>query len=47
VGDRVTIEQRGSDTLYYVYDSQGQLISMILNDVEYGTIRNAQHDIIG
>jgi YD repeat-containing protein len=46
-GDRVTFKQRGSDTLYYVYDSQGQLISMIFNDVEYGTIRNVQHDIIG
>ncbi|HBZ42380.1 MAG TPA: hypothetical protein DEO50_10995, partial [Erysipelotrichaceae bacterium] len=46
-GDRVTFEQTGSDTIYYVYDTQGQLISMILNNVEYAYLRNAQNDIVG
>jgi len=30
-----------------VYDTQGQLISMILNNVEYAYVRNAQNDIVG
>ena len=46
-GDKVTFEQTGSDTIYYVYDTQGQLISMILNNVEYAYLRNAQNDIVG
>ncbi|HAM63657.1 MAG TPA: wall-associated protein [Erysipelotrichaceae bacterium] len=46
-GDRVTFEQTGADTIYYVYDTKGQLISMILNNVEYAYLRNAQNDIIG
>jgi RHS repeat-associated protein len=46
-GDKVTFEQTGSDTIYYVYDTQGQLISMILNNVEYAYVRNAQNDIVG
>jgi RHS repeat-associated protein len=46
-GDKVTFEQTGSDTIYYVYDTQGQLISMILNGTEYAYVRNAQNDIIG
>jgi RHS repeat-associated protein len=46
-GDKVTFEQTGSDSIYYVYDTQGQLISMILNGTEYGYIRNAQNDIVG
>ncbi len=46
-GDKVTFEQTGADTIYYVYDTQGQLISMILNNVEYAYLRNAQNDIIG
>jgi RHS repeat-associated protein len=43
----VTFEQTGSDTIYYVYDIQDQLISMILNNVEYAYVRNAQNDIVG
>ena len=46
-GDKVTFEQTGSDSIYYVYDTQGQVVSMILNGTEYGYIRNAQNDIVG
>jgi RHS repeat-associated protein len=46
-GDKVTFEQTGMDSIYYVYDTQGQLISMILNGVEYAYLRNAQNDIVG
>ncbi len=46
-GDKVTFEKTGSDTIYYVYDTQGQLISMILNGTEYAYLRNAQNDIVG
>ena len=46
-GDKVTFEQTGSNTIYYVYDTQGQLISMILNNAEYAYLRNAQNDIVG
>ncbi len=46
-GDKVTFEKTGSDTIYYVYDTQGQLVSMILNGTEYAYLRNAQNDIVG
>jgi RHS repeat-associated protein len=46
-GDKVTFEQTGTDSIYYVYDTQGQLLSMILNGVEYAYLRNAQNDIVG
>jgi RHS repeat-associated protein len=46
-GDKVTFEQTGSDSIYYVYDTQGQLLSMLLNGVEYAYLRNAQNDIVG
>ena len=47
VGNNVTYETNGTDTIYYTYDSSGQLASMDLNGVEYYYIRNAQGDIIG
>ncbi|EYE87111.1 hypothetical protein Q428_15270, partial [Fervidicella metallireducens AeB] len=47
VGDKVTFETDGTDTIYYSYDSSDNLISMKLNGVEYYYIRNAQGDIIG
>ncbi|EYE87575.1 hypothetical protein Q428_12455, partial [Fervidicella metallireducens AeB] len=47
VGDKVTFESNGTDTIYYSYDSSDNLISMKLNGVEYYYIRNAQGDIIG
>jgi len=46
-GDKVTYESNGTDKIYYTYDSEGDLISMNLNETEYYYIRNAQGDIIG
>ena len=47
VGDKVTYETNGADSIYYTYDSSGQLASMDLNGVEYYYIKNAQGDVIG
>ncbi|EYE87359.1 hypothetical protein Q428_13775 [Fervidicella metallireducens AeB] len=47
VGDKVTFESNGTDTIYYSYDSSDNLISMKLNGAEYYYIRNAQGDILG
>ncbi|EYE87272.1 hypothetical protein Q428_14180 [Fervidicella metallireducens AeB] len=47
VGDKVTFESNGTDTIYYSYDSSDNLIAMKLNGVEYYYIRNAQGDILG
>jgi RHS repeat-associated protein len=47
VGDKVTLEDNGTDKIYYTYDASGNLVSMNLNEVEYYYIRNAQGDIIG
>ncbi|WP_051515133.1 RHS repeat-associated core domain-containing protein, partial [Fervidicella metallireducens] len=47
VGDKVTLESNGCDTIDYSYDSSDNLISMKLNGVEYYYIRNAQGDILG
>lgn len=46
-GDKVTLEERGTDKIYYSYDSAGDLVSMNLNGAEYFYIRNAQGDITG
>ena len=46
-GDKVTLEDNGTDKIYYTYDASGQLVSMNLNNVEYYYIRNAQGDITG
>jgi len=47
VGDKVTYQTDGTDSIYYTYDAGGELISMNLNGVEYYYIRNGQSDIIG
>ena len=46
-GDKVTLEDNGTDKIYYSYDATGNLVSMNLNGTEYYYIRNAQGDIIG
>jgi RHS repeat-associated protein len=46
-GDKVILEDNGTDKLYYSYDSFNNLISMNLNGDEYYYIRNGQGDIIG
>ena len=46
-GDKVTLEDNGTDKIYYTYDATGQLVSMNLNNVEYYYIQNAQGDITG
>lgn len=46
-GNKVTLEDNGTDRIYYTYDSHDDLISMNLNGVEYYYIRNGQGDIIG
>nr|WP_279381227.1 RHS repeat-associated core domain-containing protein [Clostridium pascui] len=46
-GDQVAYEDNGTDKIYYTYDSDGSLVSMNLNGVEYYYIRNLQGDIIG
>ncbi len=47
VGNLVTYETNGTDSIYYTYDSDDDLVSMNLNGVEYYYIWNAQNDIIG
>ncbi len=47
LGDKVTYETDGTDSIYYTYDANDNLISMNLNGTEYYYIRNGQHDIIG
>ena len=46
-GDKVTLEDNGTDKIYYTYDATGNLVSMNLNGTEYYYIRNAQGDITG
>ncbi len=46
-GNRVILEDNGTDKLYYTYDSNDNLVSMNLNGLEYYYIRNGQGDIIG
>lgn len=46
VEDRVTAETNGTDTIYYRYDGNNDLISMNLNGTEYFHLRNLQNDII-
>ncbi|MBM7871484.1 RHS repeat-associated protein [Clostridium pascui] len=47
LGDKVTFETDGENSIYYTYDSNDNLVSMNLNGVEYYYIRNAQGDITG
>ena len=53
VGDKVTLETDGTNTIYYTYDASGKLISMNLTNTTYPSgaefyyIRNAQGDITG
>jgi RHS repeat-associated protein len=47
VGDRVSWEGNGTDSIYYTYDGSGNLISMNLNGTEYFYTRNLQGDITG
>jgi len=57
LGDAVTYESNGTDSIYYTYAPNGQLLSMNLSTrnpdgtwsqgVEYYYIRNAQNDIVG
>jgi len=47
VGDKVTYETDGTDSIYYTYDASDNLISMNLNGSEYYYVRNGQNDIIG
>jgi RHS repeat-associated protein len=47
IEDRVTAETNGTDTIYYRYDGNNDLISMNLNGTEYFYLRNLQNDIIG
>lgn len=46
-GDEVIRETDGTDTIWYTYDTEDNLISMNLNGTEYYYVRNAQNDIIG
>jgi RHS repeat-associated protein len=46
VGDKVTYETDGTDTIYYTHDSAGNLVSMNFNGIEYYYVYNAQNDII-
>jgi RHS repeat-associated protein len=43
----VTAESNGTDTIYYRYDNDNNLISMSLNGTEYYYFHNAQGDIMG
>ncbi|MBM7871480.1 RHS repeat-associated protein [Clostridium pascui] len=47
VGDKVTFETDGENSIYYTYDVGDKLVSMNLNGVEYCYIRNLQGDITG
>lgn len=46
-GDKVTLEDNGTDKIYYTYGAAGNLVSMNLNGTEYYYIQNAQSDITG
>jgi RHS repeat-associated protein len=46
-GRKINFEDNGTDSIYYTYDDQGDLISMNLKGEEYYYIRNGQKDIIG
>lgn len=46
VDGRVTRETKGTDTIYYRYDGNNDLVSMNLNGTEYFYLRNLQNDII-
>ena len=46
VNDRVTAETDGTNTTYYRYDANNELISINYNGTEYFYIRNLQGDIV-
>ncbi|MDO6355966.1 DNRLRE domain-containing protein [Caloramator sp. CAR-1] len=46
LGDKVILETNGTDTIHYSYDTQDNLVSMNLNNVEYYYVRNGQGDVI-
>ena len=45
-GDKIIVEYRGNDTIYYTYDQDGTLLSMNYNGSEYFYITNMQGDVI-
>ncbi len=45
-GDKVLVEYRGTNIIYYTYDADGSLLSMNLNGNEYFYVTNLQGDII-
>jgi len=45
-GNKILVEYRGNDTIYYTYDIDGSLLSMNYNGNEYFYITNMQGDII-
>ena len=45
-GTLITGETTNGETIWYNYDTQSRLISMIYNHVDYFYVRNAQGDII-
>ena len=47
IGDKVTYETNGTDSIYYRYDVEDNLIPFSLNGTEYFYIRNLQGDITG
>ena len=47
VDGKVTFETNGTDSIYYSYDSEDNLVGMSLNGTVYWYVRNSQGDIIG
>ncbi|MNS66799.1 tRNA nuclease WapA precursor [compost metagenome] len=45
-GDKVVYEKRGTDTIYYTYDAESNLIGFKYKDTQYYYVRNGQGDII-
>ena len=46
-GDKVVLENTGTDSIYYTYDAENNLVSLALNLTENFYIRNGQGDISG
>jgi YD repeat-containing protein len=46
-GDKVVLENTGTDSIYYSYDADDKLVSMTLNNTEYFYFHNGQGDITG
>lgn len=47
VGDQVTAETTGNETILYYYDAQGKLVSFRIGTNDYYYVRNGQGDITG